>query len=188
MKQIIYFIQNNETLTGSIVGAFLAAAFGMITQVIVNKRSDKNEGIKIVELVKNEMYLNFQLAKQMAITKETVYEFQTEYYDKFLEKIMLIKDSKPKNEILVIYTSLKLYNAGISSKYALIINNIRELNEDEKWGLQIESEEELTREISIYQSKKSSGELIELELVNYQGKDKRGYYGIMCSIDKLYEK
>ena len=128
------------------------------------------------------------LFRSMAITKEPVYEFQSEYYDKFLDKIMLIKNSKIENKILDIYTGFKLYNVGINSKYALIMNDIRELNEDAKWGLKIESEEELTREISIYQSKKNSGELIELELANYQGKDKRGYYGIMCSVERLYEK
>lgn len=188
MGEIINLIKTHETLVGACLGAFLAAVFGMLAQALMSKINDKNEATKIIELVKGEMYLNFQLAKQMAITKKLVYEFQTEYYDKFLDKIMIIKDNKIKNQILDIYTGLKLYNAGIGSEYKLIIEKIREANENGNWGLEIENEEELVKQIGIYQFKKDNDEIIEIELSNYQGKDKRGYYGIICSIDKLTDK
>jgi|LFRM01.1.fsa_nt_gb hypothetical protein len=184
MTNILYLILKYETLTGSIIGAFVAAIFGILTQIFLDRSKDRTEAKKIVELVKNEMDLNYQLARQMAITKEAVYEFQTDYYDRFLDKIMLIKDDDLKTRILDIYTGLKLYNAGINCKYGLIIMGIRELNEAAKWGLEIETEDELAREISIYQSMKSKG-LIEAKLENYEGIDKRGYYGIICSILKL---
>lgn len=186
MTYILYLIQEHETLTGSIIGAFLAALFGILTQILLDKIRDKAEAKKIIKLVKNEMDLNYQLAKQMAITKEAVYEFQTDYYDRFLDKIMLIKDDEIKARILDIYTGLKLYNVGINSQYGLIIKRIRELNEVAKWGLKIETENELTREIDIYQTMKSKG-LIEAELANYKGWDKRGHYGIIRSVEKLSE-
>lgn len=186
MTYILYLIQKYETLTGSIIGAFLAALFGILTQILRDKIRDKAEAKKIIKLVKNEMDLNYQLAKQMAITKEAVYEFQTDYYDRFLDKIMLIKDDEIKARILDVYTGLKLYNAGINSQYGLIIKRIRELNEVAKWGLKIETENELTREIDIYQTMKSKG-LIEAELANYKGRDKRGHYGIIRSVEKLSE-
>ncbi|KXZ40440.1 hypothetical protein SAMN05661008_00004 [Alkalithermobacter thermoalcaliphilus JW-YL-7 = DSM 7308] len=100
------------------------------------------------------MDLNYQLAKQMAITKEGVYEFKTEYYDRFLDKIMLIDNEDIKNRILDIYIGLKLYNNGVNSQYDLIIKKIRELNNIAKWGLKIETEEELDIKISIYNEKK----------------------------------
>lgn len=188
MDKTLYFIKNYETLTGSIIGAFLAAIFGMLAQVWINKKKDKAEAKKVIELVKSEMDLNYQLAKQMAITKEAVYEFQTDYYDKFLDKIMLIKNKDVKDRILDVYIGLKLYNAGINSKYVLIIDRIRELNEIANWKLKIETEEELIRMIDVYQSRKARGEFIEAELANYEGKDKRGYYGIMCSIEKVAQR
>lgn len=188
LNKIPYFIKHHETLTGSIIGALLAGIFGILTQVYINERKDKIEAEKVIELVKNEMDLNYQLAKQMAITKEAVYEFQTDYYDKFLDKIMLIKNKDVKDRILDIYIGLKLYNAGINSKYVSIIDGIRELNEIANWKLEIETEEELIKMIDIYQSRKARGELIEAKLANYEGKDKRGYYGIICSIEKVAQK
>ena len=124
MRTIISFIVKHETLMGSIIGAFLAAFFGIITQVWLDKKREKAEAKNITELVKYEMDLNYQLAKQMAITKEGVYEFKTDYYDRFLDKIMLINNDMIKSKILDIYIDLKLYNVGINSQYGLIIKKI----------------------------------------------------------------
>lgn len=54
-----YFIKHHETLTGSIIGALLAGIFGILTQVYINERKDKIEAEKVIELVKNEMDLNY---------------------------------------------------------------------------------------------------------------------------------
>lgn len=187
-KMFCFLIKNHQILAGSARDAFLATVFGMWAQERINKRKDETEAEKITELVKNEMDLNYQLAKQMAITKEAVYEFRTDYYDKFLDKIMLIKNKDVKERILDIYIGLKLYNVGINSGYALIIKGIKELNEIADWKLETEPEEELVRIIDIYESKKARGEIIVAGLANYEGKDKRGYYGIIRNLEKIYEK
>lgn len=183
--KIFKYIVKYESLLGAIVGAFLASLFGIITQMIVNKSEIQNERKKINSLVQNEMYLNYELAKNMAITKEAIYEFQTDYYDKFIDKIMLIRDEKIIDSILHIYTGLKLYNSGINSNYGLILQEIRELNINADWNLNICTQEELDYLISDYDMRKTNGEIYQVELSNYKDKSKRGYYGIICSIDKL---
>lgn len=47
MRTIISFIVKHETLMGSIIGAFLAAFFGIITQVWLDKK-EKKQKLKIL--------------------------------------------------------------------------------------------------------------------------------------------
>jgi C4-dicarboxylate transporter len=61
MRAITNFFINHETLTGSIVGALLAALFGIISQKYLDRKREKIETKKIIELVKYEMELNYQM-------------------------------------------------------------------------------------------------------------------------------
>jgi len=182
MKDLIL---NYQSIIGTVIGAFLAALFGYFTQKCLEWARNINEANKVLLLVKEEMQLNFELAKSMAITKEGVYEFQVNCYEKFLDKILLIKNEDVRCLILRTYHILKLYNSGINSNYVGIMDNIRALNDKANWGLHLEDKNEIDRMIFIYHSEKIKGNIIEAKLANYEGKERRGIYGIVCSLDRI---
>lgn len=173
------------SVIGSIIGAFLAATFGIITQKYLDSRYNLKEEQKIIYLMKNEMLLNYELAKWMAITKNGVYNFHTDCYDKFLDKLMLVKDEDIRELTIDIYTELKLYNSGNNSSYVSIINKIIDLNNRANWGYKLKTMEEIDVLIFEYQKHKQKGEIVEAVLANYAGCDKRGAYGIICSLNKI---
>lgn len=182
MKDLILKYQS---FISTVIGAFLAAVFGFFTQKYLEWAKDINEANKVLLLVREEMQLNFKLAKSMAITKEGVYEFQLNCYEKFLDKILVIKDNDVRNLILDTYHKLKLYNSGINSNYVGIMDNIRVLNNKANWGLHLEDKNEIDKMTLIYHSEKTKGNIIEAALANYEGKERRGIYGIVCSLDRI---